>query len=425
MEERSQREQFMRFVGPDALPVHMVEGLQQSELAKLSNNRRPIDFFEPRNGEEFDAPTSFRDKADLDQLLRYAARHNTNDIHLGDQVPVKARVSGTLYTLTERNLTQDELRSMMTSIYDGSGAAVTAVLGGGRIDTAYECPPTDKQDRSRWRVNMTLRYANGGNGFRVVMRQISSDPPPLEKIKMPSDVVDAVMSLQRGLFLMTGPTGSGKSTSLSSLVAYRLASPAHSDHIVTIESPIEFVYDRCPRPYSEVTQHEVPRMMKTFNDGVVNALREDPDLILLGEMRDRETMLSGIEASLTGHGLLSTLHTNSVVATVDRILKAFSPSERPAIQADLIDNLHMIVSQLLAKTVDGGRIALRERLSIDGAIKERLRRANNLAEQLRKEMQSSGRLMVEEARDAFKDGAITRETLDWYEQMDRMEREAA
>ncbi|HCL3359778.1 TPA: Flp pilus assembly complex ATPase component TadA, partial [Pseudomonas aeruginosa] len=152
----------------------------------------------------------------LDQLLRYAARHNTNDIHLGDQVPVKARVSGTLYTLTERNLTQDELRSMMTSIYDGSGAAVTAVLGGGRIDTAYECPPTDKQDRSRWRVNMTLRYANGGNGFRVVMRQISSDPPPLEKIKMPSDVVDAVMSLQRGLFLMTGPTGSGKSTSLSS-----------------------------------------------------------------------------------------------------------------------------------------------------------------------------------------------------------------
>ncbi|WP_329099940.1 hypothetical protein PCP35_32695 (plasmid) [Pseudomonas aeruginosa] len=168
----------MRFVGPDALPEHMVEGLQQSELAKLSNNRRPIDFFEPRNGEEFDAPTSFRDKADLDQLLRYAARHNTNDIHLGDQVPVKARVSGTLYTLTERNLTQDELRSMMTSIYDGSGAAVTAVLGGGRIDTAYECPPTDKQDRSRWRVNMTLRYANGGNGFRVVMRQISSDPPP-------------------------------------------------------------------------------------------------------------------------------------------------------------------------------------------------------------------------------------------------------
>jgi len=419
-----QREQFFSFVGEDALSPEMLLSLQESERGNLKRKGKPVDFYVSPGPDQYEPPASFRDRKELNELLRFAARNNANDLHIGDYSPMKMRVSGTLFTLTERSLTTDEVRSLMTSLYNDSASAVTTVLGGVTLNTAYECPASDSQDRSRWRVIMNLRYASGGLGLRLVLRRIDSDPPPLSKIYMPSDIIESVEGLQRGMFLMTGPTGSGKSTSLAGLAAHRLAMPDHSDHLLTIESPIEFVYDRCPKPFSEVTQWEVPRMKASFNAGIVDALRSDPDLIIVGEMRDKITMHSGIEGALTGHGMLSTMHTNSVVSTVDRILKTFDFGEREAIKLDLIDNLHMIVSQLLARTVDGGRMAFRERLAIDGSIKERLRKAPNLSIALRQEMKSSGRLMIDEARDAYKDGRISDDVLRWYENMDRMEREA-
>jgi defect-in-organelle-trafficking protein DotB len=163
-------------------------------------------------------------------------------------------------------------------------------------------------------------------------------------------------------------------------------------------------------------------MFKTFAEAVKTSLRSDPDLVLVGEMRDRASMKAGLEVALTGHGAFSTMHTTSVVQTVTRFLQSFDKEEVAAVQYDLVDNLHMIMSQLLREGPDGRRVALRERLSFDGQIKDRLRSAKNLSHELRQVMESYGRLMVDEARDIYKEGRLTKEALERLEWMDMKER---
>jgi Tfp pilus assembly pilus retraction ATPase PilT len=389
----------------------------------LDRMKRSVDMFVPLRGTaEYLPPESFRGKPELDLLLSYASSIGVNDIKFGDAEPITVRVEGKIYRLTHRLLTTDELRSIMVALYD-STSIVTSVLGGERADFAYTCRSGGKQ-ASRWRVCVTLQGGYDGIGFRVVCRKISISPPTVAEVYLQPDIVNAVMNLDRGIFLVTGPTGSGKSTSLAALLRHRMQSIDHSDHLITIESPIEYLHKVYPSPYSEVTQWEVPRMLHSFGYAVETALRSDPDLVLIGEMRDRATMKAGLEVSLTGHGCFSTMHTNSVVQTVTRFLQTFDKEEVGAVQYDLVDNLHMIVSQLLRAGPDGRRVALRERLEFDGQIKERLRSTKNLTKELRKVMESYGRLMVEEARDLFKEGRLAEEQLKRIEWMDSKERSA-
>ena len=404
------------------IPAEFAHLVKASDIRRWEGKKRAEDFFLAPASDIYVPPAAYRDSKDLNQVLRYVARHGANDIYFGDGSPVEARVHGRLYKLTDRTLTADEVRQLMVALYGDSTSVITSVLNGERKDCSYQCPGETSEEFSRWRVFMSLRSVTGGLGFRIVCRQIAADPPTCAQVFMPQDIIDSVESLHRGIFLMTGPTGSGKSTSLAALLRHRLESPEFSDHLITAEWPIEYVYERIIKPYSVVTQWEVPRMMPSFRDAVVAALRADPDLFLLGEMRDRATMEAGLQVALTGHGMLSTMHTNSVVQTVTRILKEFNEGEREAIQYDLVDNLHMIVSQMLKPSPDGKRVALRERLAIDGSSKERLRTAKNLAQALRKEIESSGRLLVEEARDLFKEGRLAKDELEKIEHMDRMER---
>ncbi|WP_455233551.1 type IV pilus twitching motility protein PilT [Geopseudomonas aromaticivorans] len=404
------------------IPAEFAHLVKDSDRRRWEGKKRVEDFFMAESGEVYEAPAAYRDSKDLNTLLQYVARNGANDLYLGDGSPIELRVHGRLYKLTDRSLTADEVRQLMVALYGDSTSVITSVLNGERKDCSYQCPGETMEDFSRWRVFMSLRSVTGGLGFRVVCRQIAVDPPTCAQVFMPPDIIQSVESLHRGIFLMTGPTGSGKSTSLAALLRHRLESPDFSDHLITAEWPIEYVYERIRKPFSVVTQWEVPRMMVSFRDAVVAALRADPDLFLLGEMRDRPTMEAGLQVALTGHGMLSTMHTNSVVQTITRILKEFKEGEREAIQYDLVDNLHMIVSQMLRKTPDGKRVALRERLAIDGSSKERLRTAKNLAQALRKEIESSGRLLVEEARDLYKEGRLAKEELDNIEHMDKMER---
>jgi len=421
-DERDRRRFFEELADRDPTAVeglsHLIDGDMQRQQDRM---RRAPDMFTPPTGvKEYHPPESYRVKDQLDELLTYAASVEVNDIKFGDGEPVTVRVHGQIFRLTHRTLTNDELRNLMTELYDSS-SIVTSVLGGERMDFAYTCRKGGRMG-SRWRVCVNLRGNYAGIGFRVVCRQITILPPTIQQVYMPQDIVDAVMKLDRGIMLVTGPTGSGKSTTLAVLLRHRMESIDHSDHLITIESPIEYLHSEYARPYSEVTQWEVPRMLTSFAYAVETSLRCDPDLVLVGEMRDRATMKAGLEVSLTGHGCFSTMHTTSAVQTVTRFLQAFDKEEVGAVQYDLVDSLHMIVSQLLRVGPDGRRVALRERLEFDGQIKEQLRSAKNLTHELRKVMEAHGRLMVDEARDLFKEGRLGKAELDRIEFMDAKER---
>ncbi len=372
------------------------------------------------NASAYRMPEALRRKEDLDSLLDFCLKYEVNDIKFGDSEPITVRIHGKIYRLTHRSLSKDEVNEIICHLYE-STTAIGKVLSGDRLDFAYSCRK-DGRVHSRWRICVTLRGLADGIGFRVVCRQISVNPPTVEQVYMPQDITAAVMKLDRGIMLVTGPTGSGKSTTLAALLRERCASREHSDHLITIESPIEYLHTGYPHPFTEVTQWEVPRMLSSFALAVETSLRSDPDLVLIGEMRDRQTMKAGLEVSLTGHGCFSTMHTNSCVQTVTRFLQAFDKEEVAAVQYDLVDNLHMIVSQLLRPGPDGRRVALRERLEFDGQIKDRLRSSANLSGELRKVMESYGRLMVEEARDRFKEGRLTEDELKRIEWMDSKER---
>lgn len=422
-------DEFLSDLSRRELYEHLVSGGNASEFADLltedqreqiGRNRLSDDIY--KHYQDYRAPEAFRDKGHINELLEFCRKHEVNDVKFGDGLPITIRVHGRVYSLTQRNLGNDELRSIMTDLY-GSPSAIGAVLDGHQVDCGYSCVVNGRL-LSRWRVCITLRGVEDGFGFRIVCRQITSCPPTVRDVYLPSDIVDSVMNLDRGIVLVTGPTGSGKSTTLAALIRHRAESLEHSDHIITIENPIEYLHRGYSHPFTEVTQWEVPRMMKSFPQAIEAALRSDPDLVLVGEMRNRESSKAGLEIALTGHGCFSTLHTNSVVQTVSRFLQNFTEDEVASVQYDLVDNLHMIVSQLLRPSTDGRRVALRERMGFDGQIKDQLRSAKNLTQALRKAMEQHGRLMVEEAEDMFKAGRLPQQELERIRYMDKKERAA-
>lgn len=394
--------------------------LTDDQRDSILRNRVSDDLF-PRHAEYF-APPAIRDKGHINELLEFCRKNEVNDVKFGDGEPISIRVHGKIYSLTTRTLGNDELRIIMGALYN-SPSVNAAVQAGSQVDCGYSCVINGRL-MSRWRVCISMRGVEDGFGYRIVCRQITSTPPTVRDVYLQQDIVDAVMGLDRGLMLVTGPTGSGKSTTLAALIRHRAQSIDHSDHIITIENPIEYLHRGYAHPFTEITQWEVPRMMESFPRAIEAALRSDPDLVLVGEMRNRESSKAGLEIALTGHGCFSTLHTNSVVQTVTRFLQNFSQDEIPAVQYDLVDNLHMIVSQLLRPSTDGRRVALRERLSFDGQIKDQLRSSKNLTQALRQVMEKHGRLMIHEAEDLYKEGRLPIGELERIRYMDMKERGA-
>jgi twitching motility protein PilT len=229
----------------------------------------------------------------------------------------------------------------------------------GDIDFAYEIPGL-----ARYRANFFMQR----NGVGAVFREIPSTIMTAEQLGLPP-VVSKLATLPRGLVLVTGPTGSGKSTTLASIVD--VANRVRKDHIITVEDPIEFVHQShgCIVNHREVGLHT-----ETFSSALRGALREDPDIILVGEMRDLETIALAVEAASTGHLVFSTLHTSSAYKTVDRVIEVFPSSEQPLIRSTLSDGLRAVVAQTLFKRIDKkGRIVALEILIANPAVRNLIR----------------------------------------------------
>ncbi len=352
-------------------------------------------------------PTRFDERA-MDELLAHCHQLGASDITIQTDEPVFAEVYGHLHKVTKRKLSNAEVGDMINSIY---GANATAqLLSGKDVDTHYEYRPS-RTERQRYRINGTACQVQGHDGIQITLRTIPSEPPQLTDLNLEPEIMEAVAPLQ-GVVYVTGATGSGKSTLLAAIMR-DLAERADSHRkILTYESPIEFVYDTLEKPSAVVSQSEIPRHLPTFADGVRNALRRKPMVILVGEARDPETISAVIEAALTGHPVYTTLHSNGVAETMRRLVTSFPMEERSGRAVDILETMRLVIWQKLVPTVDGKRIALREYLVFDEKVRSLLLDKNleDITQHTREMLKTHGRPMLEDAKEKFAEGVISEHT---------------
>jgi twitching motility protein PilT len=295
--------------------------------------------------------------AKIDAFFKLMNEQGASDLHLASGLPPALRIRGDIERIKYKVLNNDDLRAMLYEI--APEHKVKTFEETGDIDFAYEIPGL-----ARYRANFFMQR----NGVGAVFREIPSTIMTAEQLGLPP-VVSKLATLPRGLVLVTGPTGSGKSTTLASIID--VANRSRKDHIITVEDPIEFVHQSqgCIVNHREVGLHT-----ETFSSALRGALREDPDIILVGEMRDLETISLAVEAASTGHLVFSTLHTSSAYKTVDRVIEVFPSHEQPLIRSTLSDGLRAVVAQTLFKRVDRkGRIVALEILIANPAVRNLIR----------------------------------------------------
>jgi len=288
----------------------------------------------------------------IDSFLKLGLAQGCSDIHLAVGVPPMLRMNGDLMPIKFRELSDTELESYVMEIL--SDSQKDYFYSGHDLDFSYIA-----EDGGRFRVNLFRK----DTGVGAVFRYIPNEVPTLEQLNMP-DVIRGFCDYHQGMVLVTGSTGTGKSTTLAAMINH--LNHTRNLNIISLEDPIEFVH---PSKKSQVIQRELGTHLRTFADGVRSAMREDPDVILVGEMRDADTISMAMTAAETGHLVLGTLHTTSAVKSIDRIIDALPGELREQTKSFLSHSLKAVVTQVLIKTPDGrGRKAVLEVLVNNRAI---------------------------------------------------------
>ena len=288
----------------------------------------------------------------IDSFLKLGLAQGCSDIHLAVGVPPMLRMNGDLMAIKFRELSDTELESYVMEILSDSQKEY--FYSGHDLDFSYIA-----EDGGRFRVNLFRK----DTGVGAVFRYIPNEVPTLEQLNMP-DVIRGFCDYHQGMVLVTGSTGTGKSTTLAAMINH--LNHTRSLNIISLEDPIEFVH---PSKNSQLIQRELGTHLRTFADGVRSAMREDPDVILVGEMRDADTISMAMTAAETGHLVLGTLHTTSAVKSIDRIIDALPGELREQTKSFLSHSLKAVVTQVLIKTPDGrGRKAVLEILVNNRAI---------------------------------------------------------
>ncbi|WP_085723867.1 type IV pilus twitching motility protein PilT [Pseudomonas sp. R37(2017)] len=331
---------------------------------------------------------------DITELLAFSARQGASDLHLSAGLPPMIRVDGDVRRINLPALDHAQVQTLVYAIMnDAQRLDFEKHL---ETDFSFDVPGV-----ARFRVNAFNQNRGAGAVFRTIPSKVQS----MDELGM-GDVFRKMTDAPRGLVLVTGPTGSGKSTTLAAMIDYLNTHRHH--HILTIEDPIEFVHE--PRKCL-INQREVHRDSRSFASALRSALREDPDVILVGEMRDLETIRLALTAAETGHLVFGTLHTTSAAKTIDRIVDVFPGGEKSMVRSMLSESLLAVVSQTLVKKVGGGRIAAREIMLGTSAIRNLIR--EDKVAQMYSAIQSGGALGMQTLDMSLKDlaarGLISRD----------------
>ncbi len=280
---------------------------------------------------------------DITELLAFGVKNGASDLHLSAGLPPMIRVDGDVRRI---NVPPMEHKDVQRLVYD--------IMNDKQRKDFEEYLETDFSFEIKGLARFRVNAFNHNRGAGAVFRTIPSKILTLEELNCPAIFKD-ISDNPRGLALVTGPTGSGKSTTLAAMIDY--INDNHHGHILTLEDPIEFVHEskKCL-----INQREIHRDSLGFNEALRSALREDPDVILVGEMRDLETIRLALEAAETGHMVFGTLHTSSAAKTIDRIVDVFPAAEKDMVRSMLSESLRAVISQTLLKKVGGGRVAAHE-----------------------------------------------------------------
>ncbi len=292
----------------------------------------------------------------LESLFSEATEHGASDLHLAVGEPPIIRLRGELMPLPHPEVTVKKMEELIFSIL--APALKERFINDRELDTSYEI-----KDGTRFRVNLHFERGNMG----LVARIIPTIIPTLEDIGMP-EVVSQLTRLDYGLVIITGPTGCGKSTSLASMV--NSINNERAANIITLEDPIEFIFKS---KKSLIKQRQLGTDMLSFTDGLKHVLRQDPDVIMVGEMRDLDTISTTLTVAETGHLVFATLHTNSAAETVERIIDVFPPYQQNQVRLQLSYSLRAVISQRLLPSLNGSRVAAREILLNNAAVANLIR----------------------------------------------------
>ncbi|RLA95770.1 MAG: type IV pili twitching motility protein PilT [Deltaproteobacteria bacterium] len=337
---------------------------------------------------------------DILELLKLTVEKGASDLHLTVNSPPMLRIHGELLPACGQKLTSEDTKRLIISILSQRQKEVLQERGS--IDFAYSLNGQGFQ--SRFRVNAYYQQGQVAAAFR----RLSNDILTLEELNLPNRLYD-LCNIRDGLILVTGATGSGKSTTLAALIDR--INETRACHIITIEDPIEYVHKH---KKGIVNQRELHSDVFSFSDGLRSALREDPDVILVGEMRDLETIRIALMAAETGHLVFSTLHTRNAISTIGRIIGVFPEQEQAQISHQLSLSLRVVISQMLLRRADGsGRVPAIEIMTVTPAISNliRLRKDEQIRSIIETGAKESMQTMDSSLMELYKKGYITKETL--------------
>jgi defect-in-organelle-trafficking protein DotB len=356
-------------------------------------------------------PSRLNSEQHVNDLLFEMVQMGGSDLFILGSGEVWVSRFGKKVKLTNRRLTDNEARDLVIALYNNNAPSM---LGAQQpINDAHEFyrEVDGIRNRYRFRLNAVGCLRNGRPSLTMTLRTIPSVPPPWDVYGVEKEIIEVTRALDQGLVLVVGATGNGKSTLLASILRDRIEGPDSHTNLVTIEHPIEFVYDEIEKQTSLITQLQIGNHVKSFHDGVVNSLRMAPNVILVGESRDLETVQASLEAAMTGHGVFSTVHANNVPETFQRLVYVFPREMQQQARLDVLQPMKMIVAQRLIPTIDGKRTAIREVMIFDQEDKDRMMDSDNIASEAFKLVDSRGRPMIMDAEEKYRDGIISEEVI--------------
>lgn len=344
----------------------------------------------------------------VDPFLLWCVKKNSSDVTIQTDRPAYNEIYGVLYPATFRPIDAADMNVFLTKIYGPEAGARLA--SGTDLDLSYEIRP-DRYTRVRFRVNITPVLSRGRDSAQITMRVLPNEPPTMKDLNVEADVINS-WAPRQGMVIITGPTGSGKTTLLAAGIRMLMERRRGCGKVVCYEAPIEYVYDAIKSPRSLISQTEIPRHLPDFARGVRNALRRKPNIILVGEARDRETISAAIEASQTGHLVFTTTHTIGVAATIQRMVATFEPNERSERAYALMETIRMVVTQTLVPKVAGGRMGVREWMRFTDEVRDKLLGMDfkEWPNEISRMLQFYGQPMAKSAGVAFDAGLIDRRT---------------
>lgn len=358
-----------------------------------------------------DIPNRITRKDELEDILYALSENDGSDVFLMSGRPVYAKVHSKKMKLSSRKLLPGELKAIADLI---AGEGTVSDLGSGEPQNAPYAFTKDiagSLKQFRYRVNMVPCVRDNIRGMTITIRNIPTVIPSTEALEIDPELVEHVRGSRQGMILCVGATGNGKTSTLASLIADRMMFDVDNSNLVTLEDPVEFTYDNVLADILMCTQMEVGKHISSFSAGLTEAMRMAPDLILVGEIRDYETMHAAMSAAVSGHTLFSTLHANNIAETLTRMASFFPPDLQHQARMDILTSLSMVVAQRLVPSTDGKLVAMREYLEITDEIAEKLLAAPNMARASIELTRKHGRLMIQHAEQLFEQGRIDERTL--------------